>query len=42
MLKQETRTKMSFKERMAEQSDLNWDGQTDQYDDGEKVGENNE
>lgn len=42
MLKQEMRTKMSFKERMAEQSDLNWDGQTDQYDDGEKVGENNE
>lgn len=33
---------MTFKEKMAEQSDLNWDGQTDQYDDGEKVGENYE
>ena len=42
MLKQGMRTEMSFKEKMAEQSDLNWDGQTDQYDDGEKVGENNE
>lgn len=33
---------MTFKEKIAEQSDLNWDGQTDQYDDGEKVGANDE
>lgn len=28
-----------FKAIVAEQSDLNWDGQTDQYDDGEPVKE---
>jgi len=28
-----------FKEMIAQQSDLNWDGQTDQYDDGEVVKE---
>lgn len=26
-----------FKEMIAQQSDLNWDGQTEQYDDGEVV-----
>jgi len=33
---------MSTKDLYASQSDLNWDGQDDQYDDFEKVGENDE
>jgi|TARA_A200000159_G_scaffold142743_1_gene146471 hypothetical protein len=33
---------MSYKEYVAQHSDLNWDGQEDRFDDFEKVGENDE